>query len=194
MKKQRKISGAALFMYSTIVLTAIMAATCFTLYYGKIFTHAAILWTGITTFMILFHFGLRILLGEVTKHLKIDYRHPWFRRRGFEKALFRLLRVRQWKDKVLTFDTAAYDFENRTPAQLAATMAKSETDHWINEGISLVSMLFALVWGQTAIFVGTAILAMLFDAQFIIVQRYNRPIVLRLMEKQQNAKQKIKAH
>ena len=194
MNKQRKISGAALFMYSAIVVTAVMAATCFTLYYGKIFAHAAILWIGITTFMILFHFGLRILFGEVTKRIKIDYRHPWFRRRGFERALFRLLRVRQWKAKVLTFDTAAYDFENRTPAQLAATMAKSETDHWINEIISLVSILFALVWGQVAIIVGTAILAMLFDAQFIIVQRYNRPIVLRLMEKQQNARQKIKAH
>ena len=30
-------------------------------------------------------------------------------------------------------------------------------------------------------FVITAVAAMIFDAQFIVVQRYNRPIVLRVM-------------
>ena len=62
-------------------------------------------------------------------------------------------------------------------------MAKSETDHWINELLSLSTLLFALLWGEFWIFALTASVAMLFDAQFIVVQRYNRPRVLRLLER-----------
>lgn len=44
-------------------------------------------------------------------------------------------------------------------------------------------MFLALVFGYWQAFVVSAVAAMLFDAQFIVVQRYNRPIVLRLMDR-----------
>ena len=179
--KKTKLSGPAVFMYSVILLTFVLSALCFYLYYSDLQKCDAVLWTGIVSFMILYHFGLRILMGFVTKKLKISYAHPWYKSRRFEKKLYRLLKVRNWKDKVLTFEPDKYDFKNRTLPQLATTMAKSELDHWINELISVISILFAFIWGCAPAFVITAILAMLFDAQFIIVQRYNRPIVLRLM-------------
>ena len=140
--------------------------------------------------MILYHFGLRIFMGNITNKFKISYSHPWYKTRKFEKKLYRLLRVRSWKDKVLTFEPDKYDFKNVTLEQLARTMSKSELDHWINEVISILSILFSLLWGEYWIFITTAILAMLFDAQFIVVQRYNRPIVLRLREKTENKKRK----
>lgn len=179
--KKKKLSGPAVFMYSAIVLTALIAATCFALYYSGAFGNAAVLWTGVVTFMILYHFGLRIFLGDLMKLVPVDYSHAWFRQKRFEKKLYKLLRVRKWKEKVLTFDPAAYDVETRTLEQLATTMAKSERDHWINELISLFSILFALLWGCLPAFLISAVAAMLFDAQFIVVQRYNRPVVLRLM-------------
>lgn len=183
MEKQ-KLSGPAIFMYSVMALTVTVATVCFALYYLGIFDNGAILWTGIVSFMILYHFGLRIFLGKVTKHFNINYNHPWYKHRKFEEWLYRLLMIRKWKDKVLTFEPELYDVKNRTLDQLATTMSKSELDHWINEIISMVSILFALLWGQWAIFVATAVIAMLFDAQFIVVQRYNRPIVLKLIERQ----------
>jgi len=186
--RNTKLSGPAVFMYSTMALTAASAVICFILYYSGITKNNAILWCGIVSFMILYHFGLRIFMGKVTKLMKIDYRHPWFKRHSFEAVLYRLLCVRKWKDKVLTFEPELYDFRNRTPEQLACTMAKSETDHWINEAISIVSIFFALIWGCLPAFLITAAAAMIFDAQFIIVQRYNRPIVLKVMERQNKLK------
>ena len=62
-------------------------------------------------------------------------------------------------------------------------MAKSEIDHWVNELLSLSTLLFSLVWGELWIFLLSAVLAMAFDAQFIVVQRYNRPRVLKLLER-----------
>lgn len=191
MKKATKLSCPALFMYSVMALTALLCTVCFWLYYSHTVKTAFVLWIGIVSFMILYHFGLRILFGEITKRVTFDYRHPWFQKRPFEAGLYRFLHVRLWKDRVLTFDPAAYDFQNRTLDELATTMAKSETDHWINEAISLFSLLFALIWGCFPAFLISALCAMLFDAQFIVVQRYNRPIVVRLIEhrkREQNAK------
>lgn len=174
-------------MYTAIALMALVSALFLTLYYTEILPHNAVLWIGIVSFMILYHFGLRILFGEFTKRLKINYRHPFFKRRKFEKKLYSVLRVRFWKDRVLTFDPDSYNFKTRTLDELATTMSKSETDHWINEAISLSSLLFALLWGKFPIFLITCIAAMIFDAQFIVVQRFNRPIVLRLMDRKKQS-------
>ena len=181
--EKKRISGAAVFMYSAIALTAIIAAVFLYLYYSGLYKNDLVFWIGVVSFMVLYHFGLRVFMGELTKRFTISYEHPWFKERSFEKKLYKWLRVRKWKDKVLTFDPDAYDFKNRTLRQLATTMAKSETDHWINEVISLTSILFFFLFGNLPAFIISAVAAMVFDAQFIVVQRFNRPIVLRLMNR-----------
>ena len=178
-----KMSGSAIFMYIVILLCILTSAVCFSLYYTDIFPHSAILWTGVTAFTVLYHFWGRILLGKLTLHLPINYQYWWFKERRFEKGLYKLLHVRKWKEKVLTFDPAAFDVSTHTYEELATTMSKAETDHWINELLSLTTLLFPLLWGQFWLFFSTVIIAMLFDAQFIVVQRYNRPRVLRVIER-----------
>ncbi len=176
-------SGSALFMYIVIALMLAVAAVSFFLYYGGYLPSGAILWTGVTAFTVVYHFWGRILLGNLTKLFSIRYDQFWFHERRFEKGLYSLLRVRKWKEKVLTYDPDAYDVNRHTLTELANTMAKSETDHWVNEILSLSTLLFALIWGELWIFALTAVLAMVFDAQFIVVQRYNRPRVLKLIER-----------
>ena len=67
-------------------------------------------------------------------------------------------------------------------------MAKAETDHWINELISLSTMLFPLLWGAPWLFISTAVVGMLFDMQFIVVQRFHRPIIMRVIDKEKQRK------
>ena len=98
--KTKKLSGPAIFMYSAIALTLIVAIISFALYYLSRYDNDIVLWMGIISFMIFYHFGLRIFMGEMTKKLTISYTHPWYKQRKFEKKLYRLLRVRSWKDKV----------------------------------------------------------------------------------------------
>ena len=188
--EKKRISGPAVFMYSAILLTALVSFVSFWIYYSGIFNSDVVLWVGIVSFMILYHFGLRILMGLVTKTFKINYSHPWYRPRKFEEGLYKLLQVRRWKEKVLTFEPDKYDYQNVTLEELATTMSKSELDHWINELISIFSISFIFLWGCVPAFVITAALAMLFDAQFIIVQRYNRPIVIRLINRTERKKQR----
>lgn len=187
MSKQKK-SGSAIFMDCVIALTFVASIVCFVLYYANIVRSLVVLWAGITVFTILYHFGLRIFFGEVTKRFNIRYTGWWFKERRYEKKLYDFLRVKKWKDKVLTYDPAAFSMENHTLEEIANTMSKAETDHWINEIISITTIFFSLIWGELWIFLTTAILAMLFDAQFIIIQRYNRPRVVKAIERQNSKK------
>ena len=170
-------------MYCVIAVALVITVACFFLYYSGTFQNDVILWVGITFFTVMYHFWLRIIMGNVSKLFTVNYNQRWFRERRFEKKLYRLLRVRKWKEKVLTYNPDHFSSKLHTYEEIANTMAKSETDHWINEIIALSTVFFALIWGQLWIFLITAVFAMLFDMQFIVVQRYNRPIVLRVAER-----------
>ena len=126
-------------------------------------------------------------MGNVCKVFKkhINYKQWWFKEKGFEKALYKLLRVKEWKGKALTYNPELFSLKDYSLEDVANTMSKVEVDHWINEVISLSTLLFAIPWGQFWIFFITAIIAMIFDGQFIIIQRYNRPRIARILEKNQ---------
>ena len=185
-------SGPAIFMYVVIIVTLITSILCFTLYYGDIHKSGVILWTGITAFTIMYHFWVRIIMGNVSKIFKkrINYKQWWFKERKFEKKLYKFLRVKDWKGKSLTYNPGDFSLKENSLEKIANTMAKSEVDHWINEVISLSTILFAIPWGELWIFAITAAFAMIFDSQFIIIQRYNRPRVVKILERE-GKKEKI---
>ena len=69
--------------------------------------------------------------------------------------------------------------------EIANTMAKSEVDHCINEVISVSTIFFSIPWGQFWLFTITALAAMIFDSQFIIIQRYNRPRIVKILKRRE---------
>ena len=184
-------SGPAIFMYCVIGITLITSIVCFSLYYSNAYKNGVILWTGIVAFTIMYHFWVRIIMGNVSKLFKknINYNQWLFRERKFEKKLYDLLSVKDWKGKALTYNPESFSLKEHSLEEIANTMAKSEVDHWINEAISLSTLLFAIPWGAFWIFLVSAIVAMIFDSQFIIIQRYNRPRVVKILERE---KKKIK--
>lgn len=189
-----KKSKPALFMYFVISITAIVTIVCFTLYYGNYNKNEFILWIGISAFTIMYHFWVRIIMGNVSKIFKkhISYKQKWFKERKFEKNLYKKLNVKNWKDKALTYNPESFSLKKHSLEEIANTMAKSELDHWINELISISTILFSIIWGKFWIFLITAIAAMIFDSQFIIIQRYNRPRIVKLLERpnKRNSKEK----
>lgn len=188
--KKTKISGPAIFMYSVILITLITSTICFLNYYKFDNKSKVILWIGITSFTIMYHFWVRIIMGNVSKLFKknINYKQWWFKERKFEKRLYKFLKVKNWKDKALTYNPESFSLKEHSLEEIVNTMAKSEVDHWINEAISISTMFFAIPWGKFWIFFVTALAAMIFDSQFIIIQRYNRPRVVKLLEREQKEK------
>ena len=194
MSKPKK-SGPAIFMYCVIGITLIVSIICFYLYYENIYKTETILWIGIIAFTIMYHFWVRIIMGNVSKLFKkhINYKQWWFKEKGFEKGLYKLLRVKEWKDKALTYNPESFSLKEHSLEEITNTMVKSEVDHWINEVISLSTLFFIIPWGRTWAFVISAIAAMIFDSQFIIIQRYNRPRILKVIEREEVHKLKEKS-
>lgn len=187
-----KKSKPAIFMQTVIGITAIVSPICFYLYYGNVFHKEAVLWTGVTTFTIMYHFWVRIIMGNISKLFKkhINYKQWLFKERKFEKNLYKKLKVKDWKDKAFTYNPETFSLKKHSLEEIANTMAKSEVDHWINEIISISTIFFSLIWGQFWIFFLTAVFAMLFDAQFIIIQRYNRPRIVLALKREKKIKKK----
>lgn len=183
-------SGPAIFMYLVIAAGLLISAVNFFIFYIIKINNSAVLWIGIVAFMLVYHLWIRIIMGNITKLFKLNYNMKWFKEKSFEKALYKLLKVKKWKKKALTYNPELFSLKNHTFHEIANTMTKAETDHWINELISLSSLLFAFLWGKFPIFLITCLAAMLFDMQFILIQRYNRPRILKL-DAMQNKKEKV---
>ena len=186
-------SGPAKFMYSVIGVCLITCIICFTLYYGNFYKNGKVLWTGVVTFTIMYHFWVRIILGNVSKLFKkkINYKQKWFQELKFEKSLYKLLHVKEWKDKAFTYNPRDFSLKDRSLEDILNTTAKSEVDHWINEAISVSTMFFGLIWGKPWLFIISAICAMIFDSQFIIIQRYNRPRLAKVVQRENRKKETV---
>lgn len=179
-------SGPAIFMYSVIVICIIIASVCFGMFYGGKTESKVILWVGIVTFTIMYHFWVRIIMGNVLKLFKknITYKQSFFKEKKFEKKIYNTIHVKDWKDKVLTYAPAEFDLKENSLETVANNMAKAELDHWINSLISISTIFFGLIWDAYLPFIISAIFAMVFETQFIILQRYNRPRVVKLLERE----------
>ena len=124
--KNKKKSGPAIFMHSVIIVTLIIAIACFILYYGNYNKSKIFLWSGITAFTIMYHFWVRIIMGNVSKLFKnhISYKQKWFKERKFEKKFYRFLNVKKWKDKAFTYNPESFSLEKHSLEEIVNTMAK----------------------------------------------------------------------
>lgn len=141
---------------------------------------------AITAGTIAYHFSMRLVVGGVYDALlnnKVDYRKKWFRISKFEQKLYNLLKVKEWKGYFPTYDPDAFDKQKHSWEEIASAMCQSELVH---ETIIVLSFLpiFASLWfGEALVFVLTSLFSALFDSIFVVIQRYNRPRVLRILNK-----------
>ncbi len=135
---------------------------------------------------ILYHLVMRLTVGYAVKSImrgKVVPESAWFRPKKFEKKLYGILRVRKWKGNIPTFSPESFDLEKRTLEELVGESCQVEVVH---ELIMLLSFLpsAAIIWfGEPIVFILTSVGAALLDSIFVIVQRYNRPRIIKLMKR-----------
>ena len=140
----------------------------------------------ITLGVSLYHFAMRLAVGySVNAVMKnqADYRKPWFREKGFEKKLYKLLRVRSWGGRLPTYSPHTFNTSKKNVKEIAEATCQAEIVHEIIMALSLLPIAFIPLLGGAAALIVTSVLAMLFDALFVILQRYNRPKLLRVMNR-----------
>ena len=129
---------------------------------------------------------MRLLVGYVINRLlnnHVDYRRRWFQVGAAEQKLYQKMRVKKWKGKMATYDPDCFDSRIHTWEEIAQAMCQAELVHEVIILLSFVPILAAIPFGAWFVFVITSVFAACYDAMFVIMQRYNRPRVVKLMEK-----------
>ena len=142
---------------------------------------------AITFGTISYHFLMRLAVGYAINgifHNRFNYNKKWFLEKKFEKRLYEVLKVKKWKDKMPTFAPEMLDFKVHTWEEIAGAMCQSEVVHSIIAVLCFVPILATLVWGTFWVFFITSVLSACVESMFVIMQRYNRPRVKKMIEKQ----------
>ena len=168
-------------MKTTMVL-AILATILFTILY-KIAVNGVILSLAITAGTISYHFVMRYAVAAVfshTMHNHADLSRKWYQQKKWEKRLYQKLHVKQWKNKMPTYEPGYFDLRLHTPEEIAGAMCQAEVSHEVIVIFSFLPLLTVPVFGAFWVFLITSILSALMDLLFVIMQRYNRPRILKL--------------
>lgn len=156
----------------------------------KLTSVEALLSLAITFGTIAYHFTMRLLVGlafDVVMKNKADCQKRWYRVGEGEAKLYEKLKVKSWKNKLPTYDESTFDPRLHTWDEIAQAMCQSELVH---ETIVVLSFLpiFAGAWfGAYPVFIITSVLSAAYDMLFVIMQRYNRHRIIRLMERKNAA-------
>ncbi len=167
--------------FAALIGTAVLSAAGLL---GGLVMGKAVFFIFALSFGVLFyHISMRLAVAHLVKH-GYNFRNAWFSEKTFEKPLYKKLRVRRWKKHLPSGNPASYALESRTPFDIVQTMCRNEVIHEISAVLSLVPILLGAWYGAWGVWIATSVFGSLCDLPFICMQRYNRPRLVRLMEKQ----------
>ena len=139
---------------------------------------------AITVGVTLYHFAMRLAVGTAVNAImknKAEHNNVWFREKAFEEKLYKLMRVRKWKKFLPTYSPDTFDTYTKTVEELIGATCQAELVHEIIMPLSLLPIIFTPFLGGAAALIITSVIATLFDSLFVILQRYNRPKLVRVM-------------
>lgn len=134
-----------------------------------------------------YHFIMRLLVGFGADRLlknHVRYTRSWFQVSAAEQKLYRILRVKKWKGKLPTYSPEYFDSRIRSWDEIARAMCQAELVHETIILLSFVPIFASIPFGALPVFILTSVLAAGYDAMFVMMQRYNRPRIVKLIEKQ----------
>lgn len=162
-----------------------VAAICFAVLYRS-FGTTVFLTLAITFGTTAYHFCIRLLIGTLFQRIKqnkADYTKHWYQVGAREQALYEALGVRQWKNKMPTYDPDTFDISKHSWEEIAQATCQSELVHETNIVFSFVPIVFSIWFGALAVFLITSLLSAAYDLLFVIMQRYNRPRILKIINR-----------
>ena len=171
-------------MYIIAIISMILMFASFGIYRSS--GIRAFITVGITAMTVCYHFTIRLVIGNIVDAImrnEADWRKPWFRQRKFEEKLYKKLKVKRWKDRMPTVDEKAFSFGKQPIERIIGATCQAEIVHELDVIASLAAILFAIPFGNFWVFLITSILGAAFDMLFVIMQRYNRPRLLRTLKR-----------
>ena len=136
---------------------------------------------GVCAYHLLMRYVVGLLVNLTMK--KVNPSNLWFREKSFEKSLYSLIKVKKWKRFMPSFSPDSFDLKKNSIQDIILTTCRSEMVHEIIIVLSFLPILLYIPFGTLAVFISTSIISALVDAIFVVMQRYNRPRLLKLQNK-----------
>ncbi len=171
------------FAVAFAVLTVIFAAVY------PLYENTFVLAMGITFGTFSYHLWMRLIVGgmiNVVFKNRMNYMRWWFRERRFEKGLYEFLRVKKWKKYAPTYHPDTFSIEKHSLEEIIMATCQSEIVHETIVLLSFLPLLLAIPFGEFFVFFFTSLSAAIVDALFVILQRYNRPRLIKILKRMQN--------
>ncbi|MBR2046694.1 MAG: hypothetical protein IJ958_11280 [Agathobacter sp.] len=166
-------------MKMTVVISFVLTlAFCF-LY--EVSSNSLIFSLAITFGTIAYHIIVRLLVGNIVNLImknKADYTKKWYQVSATEMKLYKKLKVKQWKNKMPTYDKDTFDISKHSWEEIIQATCQSELVHEINVVISFVPIIASVWFGAFWVFFITSTLSAMFDLLFVFMQRFNRARIL----------------
>lgn len=170
-----------------IALLTATAAICCTLLYSTL-DISLFLTLAITFGTTAYHFCIRLAVGTLFQRImqnKADYTKLWYRVGAREQALYEALGVKRWKHKMPTYLPDLFDITKHSWEEIAQAMCQSELVHETNILFSFVPVVCSVWFGSFAVFLITSVAGAAYDLLFVMMQRYNRPRILRIINQKE---------
>ncbi|MBE5816312.1 MAG: hypothetical protein E7315_01145 [Clostridiales bacterium] len=138
-----------------------------------------------------YHLIMRLVVGAVINgifHNRINYSLRWFRVGNTEQRLYKVIGVHKWKAKMPTYDPTIFDPKYHTWDEIAQATCQAELVHEAIIVLSFLPIISAVYFGSLSVFIITSVLSACYDGIFVIMQRYNRPRIIRLIKAQKRKK------
>ena len=151
------------------------------------FTNNQVMFSSAISFgTILYHFAMRLAVGyliDAKYHNQMDYTKKWFQERAFEQKFYETIKVKKWKKWFPTFNPQDFQIKSHSVTEIIQVTCQAEIVHEVIMVLSFVPIIFSVWFGSPGVFLLTSCIAFLFDSIFVIIQRYNRPRLIRLLRK-----------
>lgn len=170
-------------MYTVSFVSALLTVILFAI--NNFINSEILLALAVTSLTVAYHFCMRLIIGNIIPlfKAKINTESRYFQVSETEKSIYKKLNIKSWKSGVPTYNPDEFDIKKNSVEQLIINCCNSEIVHTANIFASYIPILFSIWFNSLPVFIITSVLASIYDLQFVALQRYNRPRLLKIAEK-----------
>lgn len=171
-------------MYTVSFVSALLTVILFAV--NNFINSAILLALAVTSMTVAYHFCIRLVIGNIVPLFKarINTESRYFQVSETEKNIYKKFKVKNWKSNVPTYNPNEFDIKKNSVEQLIINCCNSEIVHTANIIASYIPILFSIQFNSLSVFIITSVLASIYDLQFVVLQRYNRPRLIKIAYKE----------
>ncbi len=173
-------------MKLTALASAVLTAVCAVIFLKT--DIGVFLPLAITFGTVAYHFIMRLAVGYTVNGImrnRADCTKRWYQLHRCEEKLYRKLGVKTWKDKLPAYDPSLFSVKEHGFEDIAQATCQAEIVHEIIALLSFLPIIAVRWFGTAGVFIVTSVLSAGFDLMFVMIQRYNRPRLVRIAQKKQ---------